>query len=64
VSCDLRLWPRGGSRRAKDRRCLSEPIENLVGPESARAGCSDLFSVVNSSALMPPTCSTVRTCFW
>ena len=26
--------------------------------------CSDLLSTENSSALMPPTCSTVRTCFW
>ena len=26
--------------------------------------CSDLFSVANSSFEMPPTCSTVLTCFW
>jgi hypothetical protein len=26
--------------------------------------CSDLFRVANSSPVMPPTCSTVRTCFW
>jgi hypothetical protein len=26
--------------------------------------CSDLFSVENSSFEMPPTCSTVLTCFW
>ena len=26
--------------------------------------CSALLSTPNSSALMPPTCSTVRTCFW
>ncbi len=25
--------------------------------------CSALFSTANSSAAMPPTCSTVRTCF-
>jgi hypothetical protein len=26
--------------------------------------CSDLFRVANSSFEMPPTCSTVLTCFW
>src|SRR5215813_9304107 len=55
----------GRGRGATQSRLLADYSRYRIWSVQNRSSrCSDLLRVENSSALMPPTCSTVRTCFW
>ena len=70
----IMIWPAWPSSRRVSlaNRCplRSKTLRNsqsryrIWSVQKRSRRCSDLFSVANSSFEMPPTCSTVLTCFW
>src|SRR6185437_3645828 len=73
---DARADAHGGSLAGDGRRSFAVPAWPFVAIDGSQSRyriwsvqnrssrCSDLFRVANSSLEMPPTCSTVLTCFW
>ena len=62
----VRYWLAGllSGRLGRKSERNSQSRYRIWSVQNRSRRCSDLFSVANSSFEIPPTCSTVLTCFW